>query len=196
MVVFEKGSLKLLLLHQTESLIKLMSLVKQVETAQMKKQAIKESENCNEEDMDVEEFENMKGSILERALETHVASYRLAVERLQNKINDEIKKVNPEEENLVQEKFNWDQLDLETNVKEIEIKEQIDSKLDMISSFFYDLTQSTATIPLSVGILKKRVKSDNEEEGMEGSENNEANSPEKQEINNFQVTEVRKKFKF
>jgi hypothetical protein len=172
MVVLENKSLKLLLLHQTESLVKLMTLIKKVETTQMKKKAVKQEDTGMSQSEELEDFQSLKENILERALETHVASYRLAVERLQNKINEEYKKYTGPEDSLSEENFDWDQIDLEKETKDDEIKEEINTKLDMISSYFFDVVEDNDTIPLSVGVLKKiepedRLASPEKEQEME-----------------------------
>lgn len=45
-------------------------------------------------------------------------------------------------------------------MSEFEIREKIDGSLDYISGFFYNLGQSSQTIPLSLGLMRRRSKED------------------------------------
>ena len=103
-----------------------------------------------------------KNELLEVLLKSHVEMYRKSVERFQNNFNLEFKTLNSQIKNFSNYKIEWNEIDTKKELSDFAIRDKVDSNLDQISSFFYCLTQSTNTIPLSLGIIRKR---------MSGSEN-------------------------
>lgn len=165
MVTIENKALKILMLEQIESLIQFFSILRNID-----KKVQSPSEEHEEEDEGLGDFESdlnpkkelneVKYKILLDQMKLFVAGHRNKIEKFQKIFNKEFSKKNKKIENFCDYNLNWEQLELPDKMSEFEIREKVDSSLDFISGFFYNLGQSSQTIPLSLGLLPLKSKED------------------------------------
>lgn len=157
MVVIDNKATKKLMLDHIESTIQFFSLLRNIEG----KSSIEDNDSGDdfEKDLNPESPNNEeRDEVILEQMKLFVAGHRNKIEKFQKIVNKELVKKNPKLGELCDYQLNWEELALPEKMSEFEIREKVDTSLDYLSGFFYSLGQSSQTIPLSLGLMRRRSK--------------------------------------
>lgn len=158
MVLIENKEVKKLMLDHMESTIQFFSLLRNIESKNLNEDN-DDSGGDFEKDLnpDTANTDDRDEVIIEQ-MKLFVAGHRNKIEKFQKIVNKELTKKNPGYTELCDYQLNWADLALPEKMSEFEIRDKVDTSLDFISGFFYSLGQSSQTIPLSLGLMRRRSK--------------------------------------